>query len=187
MTDDGYVNSMASDKHMPSEMLRPDIYDELYFQIKSHLRLFQIFGVWIFGLSLLGAISFVINFFTDESWNEGNLASTPIKIILFLIICSFFCLILRLTYWIFSFPRRKAKAIKNGDFTWKIGHVTQVSNSYRESGTDPSGYRKHRVIYVDDERVEMLHSSSDVIIGDKMYVFYVEKKNLIKYAMSDKL
>lgn len=159
--------------------LQERYHEPLLQYIKQYYLVLRIFSIWIFGLCCAGLLGFTVSFFTDEAYSSGLYASIPaMKWIMFGICLLIIGGLVWLSLKLVMLPIKKIRAVKNGNFTWRFGTLTEFRFVDHKSKLKT---------FVDGEPCLTLGLSQEdresIHVGDTYILIYLGKKNPLKFTM----
>ncbi len=107
--------------------LRSDYKERLLELVKSYYFILRIFGTIMFGMSLMGLMSFIVSFLTDEQWSSGTFSVPFFRAMVFIMCIVMIGSIAFATYMIATIYHRAVKRVENGEFLWRLGKITRLS------------------------------------------------------------
>lgn len=147
---------------------RKDYQDRLVKGLKQEYLIMKIFSIWVMLGTSIAGIRTITSYFFDEDFNNGLFQYMPIKMTAMGMTSVFVLAIFFAGFKMYRLSVRLTKSAEQGNFEWRIGHLTDKERVVRRRG----GSRYY--LYVDGERCVTLGfdmvTFKNAILGDEFIV-----------------
>lgn len=151
--------------------LRSDYYEKVVANVQKHFAPLRFLGAIFFIMASMGMISFLIDFFVKDSYNEGLFALLPVfKWVMFSLSMIFIASIVFATFHLMMLPIKSVRSVTSGNFRWRYGRLTNKER-----------YQNRAKLWIDEEVCSCLgmdiHDYHAAKLGDEFMVLYLGNQN----------